>query len=117
VDVDQGLFRPSAEDVHVTLEVSPPGGGGGVLPVRVGGGTPDGWLRNPAATPDTRWVRRLALRLGEDGRIYRPGRVCAPTSVTDATAAAVCLRQRLTPAGATRPPAAPARPGLAGPAS
>jgi len=23
-------------------------------------------------TPDTRWVRRLALRLGEDGRVISP---------------------------------------------
>jgi proteasome accessory factor C len=32
----------------------------------------DGWLRIGLRTPDTRWVRRLALRLGEDGRVIAP---------------------------------------------
>ena len=32
----------------------------------------DGRLRVALRTPDTRWVRRLALRLGEDGRVIAP---------------------------------------------
>ena len=32
----------------------------------------DGRLRVGLRTPDTRWVRRLALRLGEDGRVIAP---------------------------------------------
>jgi len=33
---------------------------------------PDGRLRVVLRTPDTGWVRRLALRLGEDGRVLAP---------------------------------------------
>jgi proteasome accessory factor C len=32
----------------------------------------DGRLRVVLRTPDTRWVKRLALRLGEDGRVTAP---------------------------------------------
>jgi proteasome accessory factor C len=32
----------------------------------------DGRLRVTLRTPDTGWVRRLALRLGEDGRVVSP---------------------------------------------
>ena len=32
----------------------------------------DGRLRVALRTPDTGWVRRLALRLGEDGRVVSP---------------------------------------------
>jgi proteasome accessory factor C len=41
----------------------------------------DGRLRVTLRTPDTRWVRRLALRLGEDGRVI------APSSLADAVRA------------------------------
>ena len=73
VDVDQGLFRPSASDEHVELELS--------VPARwvaeyfqcesvteIG----EGRLRAVLRTPDTRRVRRLALRLGEDARVIAP---------------------------------------------
>jgi proteasome accessory factor C len=33
---------------------------------------PDGRLRVVLSTPDTAWVRRLALQLGEDGRVLAP---------------------------------------------
>jgi proteasome accessory factor C len=73
VDVDQGLFRPSADDVHVTLEVSAAGRWvAEYYPCESAEELPDGWLRIRLRTPDTRWVRRLALRLGEDGRIIAP---------------------------------------------
>jgi proteasome accessory factor C len=32
----------------------------------------DGRLHVVLRTPDTRWVKRLALRLGEDGRVTAP---------------------------------------------
>jgi proteasome accessory factor C len=32
----------------------------------------DGRTRVTLRTPDTGWVRRLALRLGEDGRVVAP---------------------------------------------
>jgi proteasome accessory factor C len=73
VDVDQGLFRPSADDVHVTIEVSAAGRWvAEYYPCESVDELGDGWLRIRLRTPDTRWVRRLALRLGEDGRIIAP---------------------------------------------
>ena len=73
VDVDRGLFRPSADDVHVTLEVSPAGRWvAEYCPCESAEELADGWLRIRLGTPDTSWVRRLALRLGEDGRVIAP---------------------------------------------
>jgi proteasome accessory factor C len=37
----------------------------------------EGRLRVILRTPDSEWVRRLALRLGEDGRIVGPAEVVA----------------------------------------
>jgi proteasome accessory factor C len=72
-DVDHGLFRPSAEDVHVVLEVGPAGRWvAEYYPCEKLTNLPDGWLRITLRTPDTRMVRRLALRLGEDGRLVAP---------------------------------------------
>lgn len=73
VDVDRGLFRPSAEDVHVTIEVSAAGRWvAEYYPCESVEELADGRLRIGLRTPDTRWVRRLALRLGEDGRVIAP---------------------------------------------
>jgi proteasome accessory factor C len=72
-DVDLGLFRPSADDVPVELELSV--GGRWVAeyyPCEHVDELGDGRLRVGLRTPDTRWVRRLALRLGEDGRVISP---------------------------------------------
>jgi proteasome accessory factor C len=72
-DVDLGLFRPSADDVRVELELSV--GGRWVAeyyPCEHVDELGDGRLRVGLRTPDTRWVRRLALRLGEDGRVISP---------------------------------------------
>jgi proteasome accessory factor C len=73
VDVDAGLFRPSATDVLVVLEVSAAARWvaeyypcESVTPVN------DGWTRISLRTPDTGWVRRQALRLGQDGRVISP---------------------------------------------
>src|SRR5215475_9545781 len=72
-DVDRGLFRPSPEDVHVVLEVGPSGRWvSQYYPCENLTNLPDGWLRITLRTPDARWVRRLALRLGEDGRLVSP---------------------------------------------
>jgi proteasome accessory factor C len=73
VDVDQGLFRPSDDDVHVVLELS--AGGRWVAeyyPTESVTELGEGRLRVQLRTPDTQWVRRLALRLGDDGRIVAP---------------------------------------------
>ena len=72
-DVDLGLFRPSADDVRVELELSV--GGRWVAeyyPCEHVDELGDGRLRVGLRTPDTRLVRRLALQLGEDGRVISP---------------------------------------------
>jgi proteasome accessory factor C len=88
VDVDQGLFRRSEQDVQVVLELRPPAH----------------WiaedypceniersgeeLRVTLATPDTRWVRRLALRLGENARVIAPAELAAQVGADAAAALA-----------------------------
>jgi proteasome accessory factor C len=77
VDVDQGLFRPSDDDVKVVLELRT--GGHWVAEyypcekVERDGDE----LRVTLSTPDTQWVRRLALQLGEDGRVIEPAGLAA----------------------------------------
>ena len=77
VDVDSGLFRPSPQDVQVVLELSPAGRWvAEYYPCEQVEELPDGWLRIRLRTPDTQWVRRLALRLGRgrpSGRSRRSG--------------------------------------------
>jgi proteasome accessory factor C len=86
-DVDQGLFRPSPEDVEVVLELSPTGRWvAEYYPCREVTELDGGRLRVSLLTPDTRWVRRLALRLGEDGKVIAPTPVAAQIRA-DATAA------------------------------
>jgi proteasome accessory factor C len=77
-DVDQGLFRPSADDAAVELELSPAGRWvAEYYPCERVEELDDGRLRVGLRTPDTRWVRRLALRLGEDGRVLSPPELAA----------------------------------------
>jgi proteasome accessory factor C len=73
VDVDQGLFRPSPDDALVELELSAAGRWvAEYYPCESVTDLEDGRLRVTLRTPDTGWVRRLALRLGEDGRVVSP---------------------------------------------
>ncbi len=73
VDVDQGLFRPSPDDVQVELELSAEGRWvAEYYPCESVSDLPDGRLRVMLRTPDTGWVRRLALQLGEDCRVLAP---------------------------------------------
>jgi proteasome accessory factor C len=86
-DVDQALFQPSADDVRVLLELSPAGRWvAEYYPCEQVEELGDGRLRVSLRTPDTRWVRRLALRLGEDGQVISPAAVVAEIRA-DATAA------------------------------
>jgi len=73
VDVDTGLFHPSSDDIQVELELSAEGRWVAeyYLCESITDLT-DGRLRVVLRTPDTGWVRRLALRLGEDGRVLAP---------------------------------------------
>ena len=83
-DVDQGLFRPSPDDVPVVLELSAAGRWvAEYYPCESVTDLEDGRLRVVLRTPDTGWVQRLALRLGEDGRIISP-----PSLVTEVREAA-----------------------------
>ncbi len=73
VDVDQGLFRPSDQDVRVVLELAPAGRWvAEYYPCEQVEDLGEGRLRVSLRTPDTQWVRRLGLRLGEDGRVISP---------------------------------------------
>jgi len=72
-DPDSGPFRPSDADLDVVLELSPAGRWvAEYYPCEEIADLGEGRLRVSLRTPDTRWVRRLALRLGEDGRVISP---------------------------------------------
>jgi proteasome accessory factor C len=86
-DVDQGLFRPSDDDVRVELELSVAGRWvAEYYPCERVDDLGDGRLRIRLRTPDTRLVRRLALRLGDDGRVISPADLAAQVR-EDATVA------------------------------
>ncbi|MGK5630069.1 helix-turn-helix transcriptional regulator [Streptomyces sp. URMC 123] len=72
-DLSEGLVQPSAEDPEVVVEVGP--GGRWVAeyyPHDSAEELPEGGLRITLRTPDPASLRRLALRLGRDGRIVSP---------------------------------------------
>jgi proteasome accessory factor C len=78
VDVDRGLFRPSPEDVRVTVELTPSGRWvADYYPCESVEELGEGRLRVVLRTRDTRWVRGLALRLGDEGRVVGPAEVAA----------------------------------------
>ncbi|KOX38345.1 MULTISPECIES: helix-turn-helix transcriptional regulator [unclassified Streptomyces] len=87
-DLSENLVQPSADDPEVVVEVGP--GGRWVAeyyPHDRADELPDGGLRITLRTPDPASLRRLALRLGSDGRIV------APADLADSarTAAAAAL--------------------------
>ncbi len=87
VDTESGLFRPSAGDVRVELELAPAGRWvADYYPCELVTELEDGRLAVVLRTPDTRWVRRLALRLGEDGKVISPPEL-AEQIANDAAAA------------------------------
>ncbi|MFF3324310.1 helix-turn-helix transcriptional regulator [Streptomyces sp. NPDC002889] len=72
-DLSEGLVQPSADDPEVVVEVGP--GGRWVAeyyPHDSAQELADGGLRITLRTPDPTSLRRLALRLGRDGRIVSP---------------------------------------------
>ena len=96
VDVDQGLFRPSPDDVLVELELSAAGRWvAEYYPCESVTDLEDGRLRVTLRTPDTGWVRRLAMRLGEDGRVVSPPSLVA--AVREAATAALANYVPLSP--------------------
>jgi proteasome accessory factor C len=74
VDIDSGqLFRPSPDDVEVGLELSAAANWvADYYPCEERTDLGEGRVRVRLRTPDTQWVRRLALRLGEDGKVISP---------------------------------------------
>jgi proteasome accessory factor C len=72
-DVSQGLFRPSPEDLLVTLALRPAAAWvADYHPCESVVEQADGSLVVALRARDTSWVRRLALRLGEQGRVLGP---------------------------------------------
>lgn len=72
-DLSEGLVQPSPEDPEIVVEVSP--GGRWVAeyyPHDSAEELPDGGLRIRLRASDPRSLRRLAMRLGRDGRIVEP---------------------------------------------
>jgi proteasome accessory factor C len=87
VDVEQGLFRPSPGDMRVVLELSPRGRWvAEYYPCEDVTELGDGRLKVTLRTPDGSWARRLALGLGEDGRVLEPAALAAAVRA-DASAA------------------------------
>jgi proteasome accessory factor C len=77
-DVDQGLYRPAPEDLQVEIELAPLGRWvAEYYPCEASTELGDGRLRVKLRTPDSRWARRLALRLGENGRVIAPASLAA----------------------------------------
>jgi proteasome accessory factor C len=78
VDVDRGLFRPAPDDVRVTVELAPSGRWvADYYPCESVEELGEGRLGVVLRTRDTRWVRGLALRLGDQGRVVGPAEVAA----------------------------------------
>ncbi|MFH0245123.1 helix-turn-helix transcriptional regulator [Streptomyces sp. HK10] len=87
-DLSEGLVQPSAEDPQVVIEVGP--GGRWVAeyyPHDSAEELPEGGLRITLRAPDPASLRRLALRLGRDGRIISPRELA--DSARDAARAAL----------------------------
>ena len=83
-NLDRGRFRPSQLDTRVELRLSDRAGWVTESYTCESVSDPeDGWRRAVLLTWDTGWVRRLALRLGADGRVVSP-----PVLVAEIRAAA-----------------------------
>jgi predicted DNA-binding transcriptional regulator YafY len=88
VDVDEGLFTASPSDVLAELEVGPAARWiAEYYPCESVTELADGWLRIGLRTPDTTWLRRRVLRLGEDARVVSPAALA--DEVRSAAAAAL----------------------------
>ncbi len=87
-NLDAGLFQPGPDDVDVTLELAPAARWvPEYYPCESVEELPGGGARVRLRTSDTRWVRRLALRLGAQGRVIAPADLAK--AVTDDAAAAL----------------------------
>ena len=92
-DLSQGLFRPGPDDLLVTLALRP--GAAWVAdyyPCESVQETGEGGLVVRLRTGDTAWVRRLALRLGESGRVLAPAELAEQVREDASTALAAYRR-------------------------
>ena len=77
-DVSQGLFRPSPDDLLVTMALRPAAAWvADYHPCESVVEQDDGSLVVTLRARDTAWVRRLALRLGEQGQVLAPAELAA----------------------------------------
>jgi proteasome accessory factor C len=89
VDVGLGLFRPSESDLLVELDLAPEARWvAEYYPCESVTDLGEGRLRIALRTPDTRWVRRLALRLGGAARVVSPDSLAAEVRAGAAAALA-----------------------------
>jgi proteasome accessory factor C len=87
VDVDAGLFTASPSDILAELELGPAARWiAESYPCETVNELADGWLRVGLRTPETTWLRRFALRFGEDIRVVAPASLADEVRAT-ATAA------------------------------
>jgi proteasome accessory factor C len=90
VDVDAGLFTASPSDALVELELGPAARWvAESYPYETLAEVGDGRLRIGLRTPDTAWLRRLALRLGEDARVVSPAGLADEVRATAAATLAL----------------------------
>lgn len=72
-DLSQGLFQAAPDDILVTLRLQPSAAWvADLYPTESVEPTGDGGLVVRLRTPQTRWVRRLALQLGAAGQVEEP---------------------------------------------
>lgn len=72
-ELGESMFRPSTGDQRVTLELTKAGRWvADYYPCESVAENAHGGVTVTLRTPDTRWVRRLALRLGGTGRVLDP---------------------------------------------
>jgi proteasome accessory factor C len=89
-DIDHGLYQPAPGDMRIELELAPEGRWvADYYPCETVEELGDGRLRAVLRTPDPRWVLRLALRLGERGRLVAPAGLA--DEVREQAAAAIAL--------------------------
>lgn len=90
IDVAAGVFRASPDDLRVSLELTPAGRWvADYYPCESVRELGEGRLQVIMRTQDPRWVRGLALRLGDQGRITGPPELAA--DVADDAARALAL--------------------------
>jgi proteasome accessory factor C len=88
-DIDQGLYQPGPDDLRVVLELAPDGRWvADYYPCEEVTEIGDGRLRAVLRTADPRWVRRLALRLGDQGHVVEPADLVSEVREQAATALA-----------------------------